>query len=150
MANPTFTRRVQKELKEMSSAPPPGVTLRPDANLECWLIDIVGAEGTLYAGEKYTLQIKFGSKYPFEAPEVVFVGQNIPVHHHIYGNGHICLNILYQHWSPALSVQSICLSILSMLSSATEKKRPPDNDSYVVRAKKSPKDTSWWYHDDTV
>lgn len=150
MTSPAFFKRVQKELRDFNRNPPAGLRLHPDADLKTWRIDLIGAEGTLYAGEVYTLQVTFCERYPFEAPEVVFVGPRIPVHPHIYSNGHICLNILYQHWSPALSVQSICLSIISMLSSATQKVLPPDNDRYVRHAKRSPKDTAWGYHDDTV
>ncbi|RVW51735.1 putative ubiquitin-conjugating enzyme E2 16 [Vitis vinifera] len=40
-------------------------------------------------------------------------------------------DILYDSWSPAMTVSSICISILSMLSSSTVKQRPEDNDRYV-------------------
>ncbi|CDQ95592.1 unnamed protein product [Oncorhynchus mykiss] len=82
-----------------------------------------GATGTLYEGEKFQLLFKFSSRYPFDSPQVMFMGENIPVHPHVYSNGHICLSILTEDWSPALSVQSVCLSIISMLSSCKEKVR---------------------------
>lgn len=104
--------------------------------------------------------------------QVMFTGENIPVHPHVYSNGHICLSILTEDWSPALSVQSVCLSIISMLSSCKEKvgdvcvrlfvcmyviqlvntnfvllqRRPPDNSFYVRTCNKNPKKTKWWYH----
>lgn len=126
-----------------------------------------GVEGTLYEGEHFQLLFKFNNKYPFDSPEVTFVGPNIPVHPHVYSNGHICLSILTEDWlvfrisfniiitsnehfflcrTPALSVQSVCLSISSMLSSCREKKRPPDNTLYVKTCNKNPKKTKWWYH----
>ncbi len=80
-----------------------------------------GPPGTLYDGEEFLLQFKFGAKYPFDSPEVTFTGNHIPVHPHIYSNGHICLSILTEDWSPALSVEAVCLSIMSMLASAKEK-----------------------------
>ncbi|CAJ0925155.1 unnamed protein product [Ranitomeya imitator] len=86
-----------------------------------WIVDMEGAPGTLYEGEKFQLLFKFSSRYPFDSPQVMFTGDNIPVHPHVYSNGHICLSILTEDWSPALSVQSVCLSIISMLSSSKEK-----------------------------
>lgn len=111
-----------------------------------WKINIAGFEGTLYEGEHFQLLFKFNNKYPFDSPEVTFIGNNIPVHPHVYSNGHICLSILTDDWSPALSVQSVCLSIASMLSSCREKKPPPDNTLYVKTCNKNPKKTKWWYH----
>jgi len=35
-----------------------------------WTINMQGAEGTLYDGEQFQLQFKFGTSYPFESPEV--------------------------------------------------------------------------------
>ena len=58
--------------------------------------------------------------------------------------------LLSDDWSPALSVQSVCLSILSMLASAKEKSRPPDDMFYVKTCSKNPKKTRWWFHDDSV
>lgn len=117
---------------------------------DVWHVTFVGAPTTLYEGEEYTLQIRFTDDYPMDSPEVTFLGL-APVHSHIYSNGHICLNILGGDWSPALTVKSIVLSILSMMSSATEKKPPMDNEIYVRSGmNKNPKRTQFMYHDDTV
>lgn len=117
-------RRLQKELMSLIREPPPGVYVDEESigqNLTQWIVRMEGAKGTLYEDEQFQLQFKFSSKYPFDSPEVTFIGSNIPIHPHIYSNGHICLSILTDDWSPALSVQSVCLSIVSMLSSCTEK-----------------------------
>ncbi|CAD6240797.1 GSCOCG00008926001-RA-CDS [Cotesia congregata] len=119
-------RRLQKELMALIREPPPGVQVDEDLvgqNLTQWIVHMEGAKGTLYEGERFQLQFKFSSN-----------------------NGHICLSILTDDWSPALSVQSVCLSIVSMLSSCKEKKRPPDNSFYVKTCNKNPKKTKWWYH----
>ncbi|XP_058066591.1 ubiquitin-conjugating enzyme E2 W isoform X1 [Anopheles bellator] len=151
--NSRWERRLQKELMSLIKEPPPGVSVDEDSvsqNLTQWIINIDGVEGTLYEGEHFQLLFKFNNKYPFDSPEVTFIGSNIPVHPHVYSNGHICLSILTDDWSPALSVQSVCLSISSMLSSCREKRRPPDNGIYVKTCNKNPKKTKWWYHDDSV
>ncbi|TNV75238.1 hypothetical protein FGO68_gene11179 [Halteria grandinella] len=112
-----------------------------------WHIKFTGAEGTVYAGEPYCLQFKFNNEYPIDSPEVIFVGTP-PKHEHIYSNGFICLSILYSEWSPALKVSSVCMSILSMMSSAKEKKGPPNDSSSGLSHYKSPKDVSWMFEDD--
>ncbi|XP_051542951.1 ubiquitin-conjugating enzyme E2 W isoform X1 [Myxocyprinus asiaticus] len=145
----SMQKRLQKELLALQNDPPPGMTLNEKSvqnTITQWIVDMEGAPGTLYEGEKFQLLFKFSSRYPFDSPQVMFTGDNIPVHPHIYSNGHICLSILTEDWSPALSVQSVCLSIISMLSSCKEKRRPPDNSFYVRTCNKNPKKTKWWYH----
>ncbi|KAK6751512.1 hypothetical protein RB195_003107 [Necator americanus] len=118
--------------KQLSTEPPTGIVVNKDAasaDLKQLRVDVTGAAGTSYEGEKFSLQFRFTQQYPVNSPEVMYVGENIPVHPHVYSNGHICLSILSEDWTPAMSVQTVCLSILSMLSSAREKKRPPDNAS---------------------
>ena len=66
-----------------------------------WRVSFTMPEGTAYTGETYTLQFKFDEKYPFEAPEVMFVGTP-PIHKHVYSNGYICLSTLSKDWTPAL------------------------------------------------
>ncbi|KAG1953878.1 ubiquitin-conjugating enzyme E2 W [Pimephales promelas] len=149
----SMQKRLQKELLALQNDPPPGMTLNEKSvqnTITQWIVDMEGASGTLYEGEKFQLLFKFSGRYPFDSPQVMFTGDNIPVHPHVYSNGHICLSILTEDWSPALSVQSVCLSIISMLSSCKEKRRPPDNSFYVRTCNKNPKKTKWWYHDDTL
>ncbi|KAG4104018.1 ubiquitin-conjugating enzyme [Neocallimastix lanati (nom. inval.)] len=144
-----FTKRLMKELRDLQQNPPAGVVLEDVSDLNCWKINIIGAKDTLYEGETFTLKFSFSKNYPIDSPEVVFIN-HIPVHPHIYSNGHICLSILYDQWSPALTVTSVCLSIISMLSSCTRKVHPVDNDRYVMTAKSNPKLTTWEFSDDTV
>ena len=115
-------KRLQKEFKSFAASPPDGLALDETTlsgeDLGTWRVVMEGPSNTLYEGEQFTLQFKFNAKYPFDSPEVTFVGppEQIPLHQHIYSNGHICLSILTDDWSPALSVESVCLSILSMLA----------------------------------
>lgn len=128
-----------------------GATGAPPRFVEEWTVEIIGAPDTLYDQEVFTLRFRFDEKYPMTSPEVVFIGTP-PVHPHIYSNGHICLSILYDGWSPALGVMSVCLSLVSILSSCEKKEKPTDDQQYVsiCGPRVSPKSMHWVFHDDNV
>lgn len=88
-------------------------------------MDIAILDNPLYSPtDKYRLKFTFSTSYPIEAPEVVFLtapDRNIPMHPHVYSNGIICLDLLdSQGWSPVHNVESVCISIQSMLASNTK------------------------------
>ena len=77
-------------------------------------------------------------------PSVLFV-ENIPINPYVFSNGLICLNILDTDWSPTLTVSSVALSILSMLSSTTIKRRPV-NDELVCKSGLNNFNEGKWKH----
>jgi len=142
--------RINKELMKFQTDGDPELKLDVCIPGEVWDVSFDGPPDSIYAGEKFTLRIRFTDDYPMDSPEVTFLTTHCPVHEHVYSNGHICLNILGDDWSPAQTVMSVCKSIRSMLGSATEKKRPPDNARYTKGKPSNPKQTNFVYHDDKV
>ncbi|OMP87644.1 putative ubiquitin-conjugating enzyme E2 W, partial [Diplodia seriata] len=138
---------------------PPGITLVEADNFETWFMDIrvMDENNPIYAGQTYRLKFKFPNSYPIEAPEVTFVtvpaphNIGIPLHPHIYSNGIICLDLLdRQGWSPVHNVQSVCMSLQSMLTGNTLAERPPGDDDFVRRNTQRPRDINFYFHDDKV
>jgi hypothetical protein len=87
--SPVAQRRLSRELGEwtVKEPPVPGMAVRPTQRLDEWMVDVQGAEGSVYAGERYQLRFIFPTDYPMEAPEVIFL-QPTPRHPHVYSNGH--------------------------------------------------------------
>ena len=56
-------RRLEKELEDFKKFVD-SLTLEVDTKNSClWRITFLGAEATIFAGEKFTLQFKFNSEY---------------------------------------------------------------------------------------
>ena len=78
-------------------------------------------------------------------PTVTFV-ENIPVNPYVFSNGLVCLDILDTNWSPILKASTITLSILSMLSSTKEKKKPVNDDIICKKGLNSFNKGHWRHH----
>jgi ubiquitin-protein ligase len=76
----------------------------------------MGPEESPYAGGIFFLDITFPVEYPFKSPKVIF--RTRIYHCNINSNGSICLDILKDKWSPALTISKVLLSICSLLTDA--------------------------------
>mmetsp|Transcript_20958 Transcript_20958/g.31958 ORF Transcript_20958/g.31958 Transcript_20958/m.31958 type:complete len:334 (+) Transcript_20958:67-1068(+) len=142
--NPNY--RIQQELKAFIKSPPENLSVKVGKNIRVWIITLTGAKGSIYEGEKYRLHVKFPKTYPAAPPSVYFLNPT-PRHEHVYTNGDICLSLLGKDWRPTMTAQSIALSILSILSSASHKALPQDNAAHAGAQPGLPQD-DWVYHDD--
>lgn len=68
------------------------------------------------AGGVFFLSIHFPTDYPFKPPKINFTTKIY--HPNINGTGSICLDILKDQWSPALTISKVLLSICSLLTDA--------------------------------
>ncbi|KAK7300788.1 hypothetical protein RJT34_11639 [Clitoria ternatea] len=109
------SKRILKELKDLQKDPPTSCSAGPVAeDMFHWQATIMGPADSPYAGGVFLVSIHFPPDYPFKPPKVAF--RTKVFHPNINSNGSICLDILKEQWSPALTISKVLLSICSLLT----------------------------------
>lgn len=99
-----------------------------DDNIFKWNITLFGSAGTCYEGGMFNATMEFPQDYPYSPPTFKFITKMW--HPNIYESGVVCISILHKAgsdptdyerpedcWSPVRSIESVLLSIHSMLDS---------------------------------
>lgn len=106
--------RLNKEYMDIKNNPPTNCSAGPiDDDMYTWQATIIGPEDTPYHLGIFYLRINFPSDYPFKPPQIVFITKIL--HCNINSSGNICLDILKEQWSPALTISKVLLSICSLM-----------------------------------
>ncbi|CAN1254235.1 Ubiquitin-conjugating enzyme E2-17 kDa [Linum perenne] len=91
------SKRILKELKDLQKDPPTSCSAGPVAeDMFHWQATIMGPPDSPYAGGVFLVSIHFPPDYPFKPPKP-----------NINSNGSICLDILKEQWSPALTISKV-------------------------------------------
>ncbi|KAE8697618.1 Ubiquitin-conjugating enzyme E2-17 kDa [Hibiscus syriacus] len=108
------SKRILKELKDLQKDPPTSCSAGPVAeDMFHWQATIMGPPDSPYAGGVFVLlSIFFLNSFPLI--QVAF--RTKVFHPNINSNGSICLDILKEQWSPALTISKVLLSICSLLT----------------------------------
>ncbi|XP_057970879.1 ubiquitin-conjugating enzyme E2 7-like isoform X1 [Malania oleifera] len=124
---------LQKQLKDLCKRPVDGFSagLVDETNVFEWSVSIIGPPDTLYDGGFFNAIMSFPPNYPNSPPSVRFTSEIW--HPNVYPDGRVCISILHppgddpngyelasERWSPVHTVESIVLSIISMLSSPND------------------------------
>ena len=100
---------------QLMTSSAPGISAFPsaDGNLLSWTATIEGPDDTPYAGLTFKLSFAFPSNYPYDPPTVLF---KTPIYHpNVDFSGRICLDILKDKWTAAYNIQTVLLSLQSLL-----------------------------------
>lgn len=124
---------LRKQLKELTKNPVDGFSagLVDDSNIFEWQVTIIGPPDTLYEGGFFNARLTFPKDYPNSPPNCRFTSEMW--HPNVFPDGRVCISILHnpgddphgyetaaERWSPVQSVETIMISIISMLSSPND------------------------------
>lgn len=107
-------KRVTKEVKGLEEKPPTEFKVVKTKNTRHVLLCLNGAVDTPYEGGKFYVEFFFPDDYPSNAPKSRFLTKIF--HPNIDKIGRICLDIFKEHWSAALQLRTIGISLMALLS----------------------------------
>jgi len=103
-------KRIRIEIEKLEADKAPGISIVPDEfNYRYFHVEIAGPDGSPYEGGVFKLEIFLDSSYPMKPPKCRFVTRIY--HPNVDKVGRICLDVLKDRWTPALTVSRVCLSI---------------------------------------
>jgi len=149
MASTAF-KRLMQEYTELTKNPPDGIIAGPisEDNFFEWEAMIQGPPGTDYESGVFKATMAFPDEYPNAPPKMKFVSEMW--HPNVYPDGTVCISILHtpdpmntqereeETWRPIQTVESILVSVTSMLSDANFSS--PANIDASVELRKKPED----------
>ena len=108
-------QRITKELAILTADPPANCSAGPIGDdIFKWQATLMGPNESPYENGVFYLDISFPAEYPYKPPRLNFTTRIY--HPNINSCGGICLDILKEQWSPALTIAKVLLSICSLLT----------------------------------
>ena len=110
----SLPKRISKEIQRLSKDSPPGISfLMHPENWRYFLIALEGPMDTPYEGGTFNLEMFLPKEYPMKPPKCRFLTPII--HTEVDKLGRICLDVLKDKWSGALTMSRVALSIQLLL-----------------------------------
>eukprot|EP01083_Nonionella_stella_P170573 580769_1 len=108
-------KRLRRELERLTKEQVPGCAAKLRSNnIFEWEAYIEGPKDSPFEGGIFHLYINFPQNYPIKPPNVTF--KTKIYHCNIKSsNGEICLDVLKDNYSPALTIEKILLSLCALL-----------------------------------
>ncbi|KAL3251375.1 hypothetical protein MRX96_055125 [Rhipicephalus microplus] len=118
--SPVFLRRVKRDVADFFAHPPMGIFIAPDENDIAEIHAVVmGPSGTPYEDGFFEFHIRCSVMYPLMPPNIQFLTTDsgrVRFNPILQKNGAISLNILGEGLSPAQGIESLLVSIQSLLN----------------------------------
>lgn len=121
----TAHKRISKEMKDIQRTQSDPNKIKDDTlsrfvidfpsngNIFEWDAKLIAPEGSMYQNGVFDLKISFSPDYPFKPPKIYF--KTKIYHPNINSSGAVCLDILNDKWSPALTIEKVLISLVTLL-----------------------------------